>query len=282
MIVDAAIDAARLPRGDRWSVEVEGSPFADRAVSGPDLARTLGLDCGAQAEQAGLVGSRFVIVSWTGPRMAYVVLADDQPDVPYRSDATVTILTEDLSGEFIGESQALYAARLESGPTILIGHEDYNLAATAKSWQVAVPPPPDGETTLESERHAIDALRAAGARNVSVAQPPEFGSDEGYVQFITPQGQIGVADVAPASSLDPMLPRYLDGATTVERVDGVDLRTTEPGPDAPPWAGVIEVGFRCGEWSWILEPPGNGSGPELVAFARELISRSDCLVSGAG
>lgn len=273
--VDRAIEAARLSIGEGWSVDAE-SPFAGRAVDSAVMAENLGLDCGASAVQPGAIGDRFVIATWTGPRLAFVVLADDQPIPPFRADATVTIITEDLEGEFIGDGQRLFGARLAEGATILIGHEDYSLGATAKSWQTAVPPPPDAETTIDAERHGIDALRAAGARNVSVAQPPEFQSDEGYVQFISPRGQIGVADVAPADSFDPMVPRYLDGPTRVETVGGIDLRITEPGPDAPPWAGVIELGFGCREWSWILEPPGNGSASELVEFAAELVVRADC------
>ena len=240
------------------------------------MATSLGLDCGAVAAQRGALGDRFVIVTWTGARLAFVVLADDQPTPPFEPQATVTVLTEDLDGEFIDDDQELFGARLSEGATILIGHDDYNLGATAKSWQAVVTPPPDAEATIDAERHGIEVLRAAGARNVSVAQPPEFGSEEGFLQFVSPRGLIGVADVAPADWFDPMVPRYLDGVTTVRTVGGVDLRITEPGPEAPPWVGAVEIGFGCGDWSWILEPPGNGSATELIEFAADLVAGAAC------
>ena len=66
-----------------------------------------------------------------------------------------------------------------------------------------------------AEEVGIFVLETAGARNVGIAQPPEFGSEEGYIQFVSPTGQILVVDVAPDGWFDPMQPRYYTGETRV-------------------------------------------------------------------
>ncbi len=84
---------------------------------------------------------------------------------------------------------------MEAGPTIVIGHVDYSLGATAKSWQAAIPSPPEGESTLESERHAEPAAGAppwargaelgwSCAEFAWILQPPLNGTTDEALGFV--------------------------------------------------------------------------------------------------
>ena len=275
-VIDSAVAAARLAAGSGWVPESGASTLGAPAVTGPELAANLGLDCGARLVEDGPAGERFTIAAWTGDRVAFVLLAPDRSDPPLGREALVTILTEDLEGEYLDDDRSVFAAPTATGPTIVLGHVDYSLGATAKSWQAAITAPPDGDVTLESERHAVTVLQNAGARNVGIAQPPDSGSEEGYVQFVSPTGQINVVDVAPVEAIDPMSPRYVGGSTRVETILGVGVRITEHGVDAPSWARGAELGWTCGEYGWILEPPTNGTTDEMVGLTAEILAVDDC------
>ena len=133
----------------------------------------------------------------------------------------------------------------------------------------SAPPPRTGRqvrgfrsrTRSTSTRNITRSTRSreAGMRNIGIAQPPESGSEEGYAQFISATGQISVADVAPTDWFDPMRSRYYNGETTIETIDGVDVRVTQPLPgDNLGFVRGVEVGWACDDFVWILEPPFNG------------------------
>lgn len=275
-IADEAIAAARLAPGGEWSTDTEGSRFVERTRTAEELRSQLALDCGVRAVQTTAGGDeRLLLAAWTGDRAAFVVQASDAPSEPYAPEAIVTIVTEDPRGEFLRDDRSLWAARLEGGETLVLGHLDYSLGATAKAWQTAVPPLLDAEPTIEAERYAIETLEAAGQRNVAVAEPAEVGSEAGAVMFVSPTGQILVADVAPEDWIDPMSPRYLGGPSTTSTIAGVDVRVTEAGPDDLAPAGA-ELGWWCGEWGWILQPPLNGTADEMLDVARAVVESAGC------
>lgn len=275
-VADEAVADGRLAPGGQWSTGTAAVAFDERTTTGEDFARRLGLDCGVKAAQrTDDGGERLLIAAWTGPRFAYVVQATDEPSTPYSPDATVTFLFEAPRGEFLRDGQLLWGARAEGGETILIGHLDYSLGATAKSWQAGLEDPPDPDPDLESERHAIAVLEASGARNVSLAQPAEFGSEQGYVQFVSPTGQLNVVDVAPQGWFDPLQPRYNSGETRVIDVEGIEVRVTEKGPDDE-WAIAGELGFACGDHVWIIQPPFNGTTAEMVEMVRLIAAAGQC------
>lgn len=275
-VAEEALAEARLEPGGAWSTDTEGMPFDERTGTGEEFAERLGLDCGVKAVQSTATGGeRLLIAAWTGPRFAFVVQATDAPSTPYSLDAVVTILFEFPRGEYLRDDLSLWAAEAEGGETIVIGHLDYNLGATAKGWQADFPPPDDVEPELDSERHAIAVLEAAGARNVGIAQFHELGSEEGYIQFISPTGQINVVDVAPAGWFDPMAPRYNSGVTTRVDVDGLEVRVTEIGPDDE-WSIAGELGWACGEFVWIMQPPFNGTTAEMLEMAELIVATGEC------
>lgn len=227
-VADEVIETARLAPGGEWSTDTTANSFDEQTQSGGWLLDELGLDCGVKASQTTADGDeRLLLAAWTGPRIAFVIQASDQPSSPYVPTDILFIVTQEPFGEFLAEDRSLWAGRLEDGETPIVGHRDYNLGVVAKAWQTIVGPLGEAEPTLDSERHAIDALEAAGMRKVAIAQPAEFGSDEGTIMFISPTGLISVADVAPAGTFDPLQPRYFTGATTTVMVDGVEVRVTE-------------------------------------------------------
>lgn len=276
--VDLAIERARLAVGDGWSTDTEGNSFAERTTTGDVYAARLGLDCGLTASQSAGDGERLVIAAWTGPRMAYLIQATDGPSTPYRPDATVTVMIDATQGEFLdGETQALWAGTFDTGETFVIGHEDYVLGPVAKEWVNAERPPFDDVTTLDSERHAIAALEEAGMRRIGIAEPPEFGSEEGYVEFTSPAGQIMVADVAPTDWFDPMVHRYYTGPSTFESLGGLEVRITEPLPDDNlGFVRGLEFGWACDEFVWILQPPFNGDGEEMRISVEAVVETEEC------
>ena len=54
------------------------------------------------------------------------------------------------------------------------------------------------------------------------------------------------------------------------------MRVTEPGAGAPPWSRGFEIGWVCGEFAWIMEPPGNGTGDEMLDFVAVIVESGDC------
>lgn len=277
-VLDAALVDARFAPGGEWSTEVEGSAFVADSATPESWAEHLGFDCAVAVVQPDAPDDRFALISWIGPRMAFVVRSTGGPTAPYAQVASVSVGFEFPMGEFVRDDMTLWGGVLESGETVVVGHIDYSLGVTAKTWRFDAPAIGEGPVTLDSERAAIDALRAAGARNMTIAEPPMFESPEGYVSFISPTGQIGVVDVAPPDWFDPMRERYYHGETTFTDVDGVQVRVTQPGPDEGIYDQGVEVAWACGEFVWILQPTSNGTGEEQVAFVETLIAANDCAV----
>lgn len=273
--LDAAIVDARLPEGGEWQTEVAGTAFTDTAD--PDVwVDVLGLDCAIQATQPDAPGDRLALVSWTGPRMAFVIRSSEPASPPHSALSSISVGFENPGGEMVRDDNSLWGGVLETGETLVVGHIDFNLGIAAKTWRSDAPPFGEAETVIEAERVGIAAVRAAGGRNVGVAQSPELGSEEGYVMFVSPAGQILVIDVAPTGWFDPMMPRYYHGETTTEVVDGVEVRVTEPQGDEGEFSTGVEVAWACADHVWILEPGGNGTGDEMVAFVTSLIETDDC------
>lgn len=278
-ILDDALTTARLEAPTEWSADPLATPFASRTTSGDEYAARLGLDCGLLLAAADETSDSawLAVVAWTGPRAAFAVQTTATPSGPYVGAAVVRNPVTEASGEFLDDDMSLWATTGPDGESIVLGHVDFSLGAAAKGWEAGPRMPFEEEINLPSEQHAIDALVDAGMRNVGIAQPPEFGSEEGYVQFVSTTGQISVADVAPQGWFDPMVPRYFRGETRVESVDGVDVRISLPLPeDNLGFAIAAEVAFACADFVWILEPPFNGTIDEMLASATGVIATPTC------
>ena len=270
------VERAGLSNDDRWTVDPTGTHFAGRTTGGAEFAERLGLDCGMVAGQTIGPDERLLITAWTGPRLAWVLQTTETPTTPYDPQATVTVGIDDTEGEYLDDRRWVWAGTFGSGDTFVVGHVDYNLGAAAKGW-MAGSIPFDEDPVLASELHGFAVLEAAGMRNVGIAQPAEIGSEEGYVQFISPTGQISVADVAPTGWFDPLQPRYFSGPTRIERIKGVDVRITEPDP-AERFAIGADLGFACNDFAWLLQPPANGDADEMLETAAAIIATTECRV----
>ena len=277
--LDAALVDTRLP-AVVWTAAAGDAAFAADTADPGEWATVLGLDCGALL--APTDGSEtLALVAWTGPRLAFVVRTATPPDPPPSPDALITVGFEDPRGEFVRLDNSLWVGTLTSGETLVLGHIDFNLGVTAKTFTASAPPFGEAETVIRAEEVGIALLEQVGARNVGVAQPPEFGSEEGYVMFVSPTGQILVVDVAPDGWFDPTQPRYYTGETTTLDVDGVAVRVTEPAAGEDEYTTGVEVAWACAGHVWILEPGTNGSGDEMVDFVVDLIEAVDCAADGA-
>lgn len=275
-VVDGAIAAARLSETPEWTTDTT-TGFDDRTATGDVYATRLGLDCGARVAAVAGENERLALVAWTGPRVAFAIQATDAPTTPYLPEAIVQNPVTEARGEFLADDMSVWATAGPAGESLVLGHVDYNLGAAAKGWAAGPAVAVDDEINLASEQHGLEALRDAGMRNVGIAQSPELGSEEGYVQFVSEAGQISVADVAPTDWFDPMQPRYYTGETSIERVEGVDVRITLPDPDDNlGFIRAAEVAFACDDFVWILEPPFNGTVDEMLASATAVISTPAC------
>jgi hypothetical protein len=276
--IDAAIASARLALGGEWSTDTAANRFTERTATGDELADRLALDCGLTASQTIGDDERLVIAAWTGPRMAWVIQTTETPSMPYAREATVTVIIDATEGEFLdGDGRALWAGTFDSGDTFVVGHVDYNLGAAAKDWVAGPRVPFEEEISLASERHGIDALEAAEMRNIGIAQPPELGSEEGHVQFVSPPGQISLADIGPTGWFDPLEPRYFNGPTRFVTIDGVEVRVTDPNPDDNTGYTIgADIGFACDDFVWLLQPPANGEADEMLETATAVIATEEC------
>ncbi len=276
--IDSAIASARLIPAGEWSTETAGNSFEDRTATGTEFADRLALDCGLLVRSKVGNHDRLAVATWTGPRMAWVIQTTEAPATPYAHDATVDVMIDSTKGQFLdGNQRSLWAGTLQNGETFVIGHVDYDLGAAAKGWIAGPRTSVHADVTLASEDHGIAALEAAGMRNIGVAQPSEIGSEEGYIQFVSPTGQISVADIGPTGWFDPLEPRYFSGPTHLTTINGVEVRVTEPNPDDNAGHTVgTEVGFACHSFVWLLEPPQNGNADEMLDTARAVISTEEC------
>lgn len=276
-VVDAALVSARLTAPAEWAADPGTSSFAPRTTTASDYAARLGLECGALLAADDGVGERLAIVAWTGTRAGFAIQSSEAPAEPFRLVASVRNPVTEERGEFLDDSMSTWATTADDGSSIVLGHVDFSLGAAAKGWDSTTRPPPADEINLAAEQHGIDALTAAGMRNVGIAQPPELGSEEGYLQFVSPSGQISVADVAPTDWFDPMQPRYYTGETTIEDVAGEKVRVSYANPDDNlGFTDAAEVGFACAEFVWILEPPFNGTVDEMLDTAGSVIRTDEC------
>lgn len=272
--LDEAIALARLTPAGPWSADIDDNPFAERTTDPEEYASRLALDCGIVVQDE---AGRLALASWTGPRIAFLIQATDAPTDPYRLDATFTVGIDSTRGEFVdGEARSVWAGTFDSGETFVIGATDFSLGPVAKDW-IAGDRDLFEEITLDSERHAIAALGEAAMRNIGIAEPPMLGSEEGYVMFTSPAGQILVVDVAPTDWFDPMTPRYFSGETVVETIDGVDVRRTDPAEgDNLGFTIGAEWAWACDSFVWILQPPFNGDAEEMRSTVEAVVATEEC------
>jgi hypothetical protein len=268
-IFDMATTSARLTSiDDPWTTDTAGSVYADAVVGAEEFADTLGLQCSLRAAQS--VGSdheRLGLAAWTRDRMAYVVLAYDQPTTPYEEAARFDLLFERPWGEWVTDD--IWAVTISSGDSVIIGVSDYLIGAVAKSFLVAFPEPPGATPEIAAEEYAIDALESAGMANVGIAEPSD--TEVGSIAFTTPLGNVMIATVGPVAVFDPFA-GYLNGETTVSLVEGVEIQTTLAGPDE---LGVADVAFICDDYGWRIES-SLGSPDEPLAAATGLIATLGC------
>lgn len=215
-------------------------------------------------------GDRLVLAAWTGERRGWVVQASDLPSDPYRPEQRVQLFIDQPQGEWL-VNQTLWAGSLTTGETVLVGTVDAPFAVAAKAWWAEVPRFDDLPVSNATEQYAIDTLVAAGARNVSVAEPSSFQSQMGAIQFVTPLGLHLVATVAPPDLFDPAAP-IVDGEMVVQPVDDTDVYVTTA---APASYAVGSVGWSCGEHVWFIDS-AYGTVDELLDWAAQVIEAAGC------
>ncbi|MEZ5244880.1 MAG: hypothetical protein R2707_07280 [Acidimicrobiales bacterium] len=276
-VIEGALATARLAVPTGWDTDPTDTSFAERTATGELYAERLGLDCGLLLAADDTTGQWLVVAAWTGRRAAFAVQTTARPSEPFRAQAVVRLPVGDLTGEYLSDDMSLWGVSGADDESIVIGHADYSFGPAAKDWDSGTRDFFEPEISVPAEQHALDALEAAGMRNVGIAQPTEVGSEEGYAQFISTTGQISVADVAPTGWFDPMTPRYYTGETSIETIGGVDVRVTLPKPDDNlGFVQAAEVAFACDDYVWLLEPPFNGTADEMVASAAAVIGTEEC------
>lgn len=289
--VDATISMVRLAAGGPWSFDADGAAFTDRTVDPEEFRDLLALDCSVQAVQTTDAGAeRLLMAAWTGERLAFVVQATDAPSEPYAPAARFDLLVDQPDGEyFVGphrpnrETRTVWAGTLSTGDTVVVSTEDYSAGAAAKSWQSGFERGGTGEElmTVEAERFGFDALVAAGARNVGLAEIAESQSELGTLQFVTPGGQAVLAAVAPLGWFDPAYPWH-QREVAEEQVDGTTIYISEAGP--PDDADVLtydiaHISFECGDWVWHVMT-GFGTTEELRDWTVGFLGTLDCTAGG--
>jgi hypothetical protein len=271
-ILDSTIESARLAPGGPWSDDTDDVAFSDRTDTAAGFARMVAYDCTLRLVQRTDAGAeRLALISWNDLRHVLVIQATDAPSAPYERAIVFQLLLEQPYGEWL-EDQFVWAGTMSGGESIIIGTHDASTGLTAKSWQSATPPFEDLPVTIESEQYGIDALVAAGARNVSVAEPAPFGWPIGSLQLHTPLALSAFAGVGPAGSFDPTVPIVADGVTAFDTVDGVEIRLTtgkELGFD------LYEAGWSCNDHEWRLFS-SYGTPEELFGFVESLVGAIDC------
>lgn len=288
-VVDEKLGLARLAPGSAWDTDAEGAAFTDRTLAADEFRDLQGLDCAVRAVQrTDGGGERLLLAGWTGPRITFVVQATDGPDTPYQPDAVFDLVIEQPRGEHLEgpyranrEQRDTFAATLSGGETIVISVFDYSIGATAKHWQASVERPAEEDQeqliTLDAERYGIDNLRAAGARNVGIAELPEIGSEVGALQFVTPAGQIGEARVAPPGWFDPSTEWHQRPVST-EEIGRTEVYVSESGP--PDDADILtydiaHFSFTCDDYVWQVIT-GFGTTDELRTFVTDLVETLGC------
>jgi hypothetical protein len=270
---DETIESARLEPGGAWQTGADSAAFGERTNDAAEFGARVAFTCAEQFVQSTANGAeRLALVAWNDLRHAAVVQATDAPADPYRSDARFQLFIEQPFGEWL-EDQFVWAATMSGGESIVIATHDYSAALTAKSWQSEVPRFEDIPVRLETEQFAIDALRAVGARNVSIAEPTPVGYPISTIQLNTPLALGAFAVIAPAGSFDPMVPIVPDGESTFSIVDGVEIRLTV-GKELGQF-DLYETGWSCGDHEWRLYA-GLGTPREVADFTEMLVRSLDC------
>jgi hypothetical protein len=269
--VDRTIAAARLEPGGPWSLDVDSAGFDARTHSADEFRYRTALDCGVRAVQYTDSGDeRFVVGAWTGDRRAVVIQATDAPETPYVESIRFQLFIDQVDGEWIADDE-VWAGTRDNGETIIVAAADTSAAVAAKSWWIDVPRFDDIDVTTATQRYGIDVLEAAGARNVSPAEPASVGSEIVALQFATPRGLLLIATVAPVGDFDPAAP-YVDGQRSIESIAGVDVTVTTGDPGA---YAVGSVGWVCGDHVWFIDSVW-GSVVELSDWSAEVIAAADC------
>ena len=268
--VDAVVTAAGFTAGS-WTDDVTESEFAARTHSSDEFRYRLGLDCGLRAVSTTPDGSEiFVVGAWTGPRHGFVVQTTAEPATPYGTAIRFQLFVDQVDGQWLSDGE-VWAGTRDNGETIVVATQDTSTGVTAKAWFADVPRFVDLEVTIDAEREAIDLLERAGARNVSVAEPADLGSELASVQFITPQGLHLFAVVGPPGWFDPEA-QLFDGERTVETIGDVQVYVTAGAPEA---YATGSVGWVCDGDVWFIDTTW-GTVDELVDWARTLIETADC------
>jgi len=283
---DATVQLVGLAPGSEWTEATPGVAFAERTVSPEQYREDLALDCGAEMAQATDAGAeRLLLAAWTGERIVFVLQATDAPSTPFQEAATFDLLLAQPRGQYFAgpyranrDIRTIWAATLGQGESIVIFAHDYSAGAAAKTWQEGFETSGDDEyVTLDSERYGMQKLRAAGARNVSIAELPEIGSPIGTLQFVTPLGLAVVTRVAPVGMIDPTT-EWHQRPVTSEEVEGVTVYLSVAGPpddlDALTY-DIAHATFDCGEWTWHVQI-GFGTPEELMDWVRSFIPTLDC------
>jgi hypothetical protein len=270
-VVDESIAAAQLDTNGDWTDDTTGATFDDRTHDAAEFRYRLGLDCAIRLVQSTPDGAeRLVVAAWTGDRRAWVVQATDGPEVPYRADQRVQLFIDQPLGEWLVD-QFVWAGSLTTGDTVIVGTVDTTFGLTAKSWWNEVPRFDDLEVTNAAERSAIDVLIHAGNRNVSVAEPANFGTEIAAVQFVTPLGLHLIGTIAPPDWFDPAAP-IVEGEMAVEQIAGVDVYVTNAVPES---YAIGSVGWACDDYVWFIDA-AYGTLEELTDWTAQLIASSGC------
>jgi hypothetical protein len=271
-LLDSTVALARLRSGGTWEPDGESAAFGERTNDAAEFGARLAFDCAERLVQRTPTGAeRLALIAWNDLRHAAVIQATDAPSEPYDTTIRFQLFMEQSDGEWLEEG-FVWAATLAGGESIVIDTHDYSTGVTAKSWQSFVPRFEDLPVTLESERFGIDSLVAAGARNVSVAEPAPGGYPVGTIQFNTPMALSVLAVVGPADAYDPMAPIVTDGDTSFTDVGGVRVRLTV---GVEVISELFETGWVCADHAWRLYTI-LGSPDELLSYTEHLVEHLDC------
>ena len=274
-IATDALAAARLMEpGAVWEPSPDGGVFGSRTTDPEQFARAMGFDCSWQATQRIADTERLAVAAWIDQRVSMVIQTNDSPTDPYRKDRTVDILVDAPEGELVApETWAVTLS--DGGSLILLTRNTSNLGWVAKSWLAEYVFVGDDNTEgsnadlTTTERMAKPALRAAGGRNVLIAED-SHGSLVTVISFVSPSGNTLFATVGPEDQFDPFghIPH---GTVFFQTIDNTPIRLVDLTERFPASAAA----FFCDGFVWAIEAR-DSSPPETSEFVLELISHLQC------